>query len=495
MPHTSLTLLLLAVIAYFLGPFLSGCSLPAFLPERYSRGGQWEYRRDKCHARSRPLAWNPHAAFGRGKRSSGRTVAGRAHGHDATAMMLAAIAALIGHCYPIWLRFKGGKGVATGLGVFTALAPLAGFSARCGLHHRRSYMALCIARFDRCSCLHAAVCLFVLGAWPRASDAHSFSARLFATALVILQTRCKSAAPGGRHGTSFWWQKTEDDSRVTKIAILGGGSWGTGLAVVLAHSRHAHEISLWVREPALAEAISITRENKTYLAGCGNSSACFPFPRSQRRFSIMRISSSVLSRRHTPAQYSPTHFHILSPDAIIVSATKGLEPATHLRHQSSYPSRFARSGFFQSLRFSPDHRSPWKPRAVNLRLWSLLRQSRHTASGGSCIPASSRTAEYLQEQFSGPTFRLYTNDDVLGVELCRRDEKCNGHSCWHLPGTGPRSQFAGRTDHSRTGRNDAPGSESWRKARNSQRPCGTWRPRPHLHGSAQPQSARGIRVG
>ena len=41
-------------------------------------------------------------------------------------MMLAAIAALfaiLGHIFPVWLRFRGGKGVATGLGAFVMLAP------------------------------------------------------------------------------------------------------------------------------------------------------------------------------------------------------------------------------------------------------------------------------------------------------------------------------------------------------------------------------------
>jgi acyl phosphate:glycerol-3-phosphate acyltransferase len=33
-------------------------------------------------------------------------------------MMIAAVCAVIGHIFPLWLRFKGGKGVATGLGVF-----------------------------------------------------------------------------------------------------------------------------------------------------------------------------------------------------------------------------------------------------------------------------------------------------------------------------------------------------------------------------------------
>jgi acyl phosphate:glycerol-3-phosphate acyltransferase len=38
------------------------------------------------------------------------------------AAQIAGIAAFIGHCFPIWLKFKGGKGVATFLGIILALA-------------------------------------------------------------------------------------------------------------------------------------------------------------------------------------------------------------------------------------------------------------------------------------------------------------------------------------------------------------------------------------
>jgi glycerol-3-phosphate acyltransferase PlsY len=60
-----------------------------------------------------------------GKGAAAVWLASRFSGQNAAAMMLAGLAALVGHCFPVWLGFKGGKGVATGLGVFLALCPLA----------------------------------------------------------------------------------------------------------------------------------------------------------------------------------------------------------------------------------------------------------------------------------------------------------------------------------------------------------------------------------
>jgi acyl phosphate:glycerol-3-phosphate acyltransferase len=42
---------------------------------------------------------------------------------------LAALFAVLGHMFPIWLRFRGGKGVATGFGVFLVAAPLGALAA------------------------------------------------------------------------------------------------------------------------------------------------------------------------------------------------------------------------------------------------------------------------------------------------------------------------------------------------------------------------------
>jgi glycerol-3-phosphate acyltransferase PlsY len=54
---------------------------------------------------------------------------GRLTDHAAAPMMFAGLAALLGHCFPVWLKLKGGKGVATALGVFLVLCPLAAVAA------------------------------------------------------------------------------------------------------------------------------------------------------------------------------------------------------------------------------------------------------------------------------------------------------------------------------------------------------------------------------
>lgn len=46
-----------------------------------------------------------------------------------TMQALAALCAVLGHMFPLWLRFRGGKGVATGFGVFLVAAPLSALAA------------------------------------------------------------------------------------------------------------------------------------------------------------------------------------------------------------------------------------------------------------------------------------------------------------------------------------------------------------------------------
>jgi len=189
---------------------------------------------------------------------------------------------------------------------------------------------------------------------------------------------------------------------MTKIAVLGGGSWGTALAILLSRARRPHEVSLWARDAALAEAMRTTRENATYLPG-------FRLP------DVVRVTHDLADALRSaevlisaiPAAYARdvyTRAAEFVPDgAAIVSATKGLEPKTHARMSEviagtlgpEYESRIA---ILSGPSFATEA-ARGQPTAVVL------------ASKNAAFAAE------LQEDLAGPTFRLYTNDDVLGTEL------------------------------------------------------------------------------
>src|SRR5260370_4418813 len=76
-----------------------------------------------------PLAGILTLVFDTAKGTAAVWFASRGTNDSATWMMAAAFAVPLAHCFPVWLKFKGGKGVATALGVFLALSPLAAVSA------------------------------------------------------------------------------------------------------------------------------------------------------------------------------------------------------------------------------------------------------------------------------------------------------------------------------------------------------------------------------
>jgi len=189
---------------------------------------------------------------------------------------------------------------------------------------------------------------------------------------------------------------------VKRIAILGAGSWGTALAIVLSRTHKAQEVSLWVRDVALAESIQRDRENKFYLPG-------HKIPETVRvtHDAAAALESAEVILGAIPAAYARGVYGRALPHLLrgtpIVSATKGLEPATHARmseviSQMVSPEFSPRIAVLSGPSFAAEAASG-QPTAVVL------------ASGDVDL------ADELQEEFAGPTFRLYTNQDVLGVEL------------------------------------------------------------------------------
>jgi glycerol-3-phosphate dehydrogenase (NAD(P)+) len=192
---------------------------------------------------------------------------------------------------------------------------------------------------------------------------------------------------------------------VKRIAILGGGSWGTALAIVLSRTHKPHEISLWVRDAALAESIRRDRENKTYLPGHTLAD------------SVQVTSDDAASLEHAevvigavPAVHARHVYRRILPHLVrgtpIVSATKGLEPATRARMSEV---------IFQASQ------TVWRDFSPRIAVLSGPSFAAEVATGQptAVVLASSDSAlaSELQEEFATPNFRLYTNDDVLGVEL------------------------------------------------------------------------------
>jgi len=202
---------------------------------------------------------------------------------------------------------------------------------------------------------------------------------------------------------------------MTKIAILGGGSWGTGLSIVLSRSHKPHEISLWMRDAELAVSVRQSRQNDMYLPGCrvpadveitGNLAAALE---------KADIVVGAVPSAHAREIYARSLAFVGDVLPVFVSATKGLEPSTHLRMSELmaqiFATKFARPPSIAVLS-GPSfalEAARGDPTAVVVaaHVFATVVDGRNFKS----------VADYIQGEFAGPSFRLYTNDDVLGVEL------------------------------------------------------------------------------
>ncbi len=118
---TSAQLILWAVIGYGLGSIPFGMILAKVM----GLGNLRDIGSGNIGATNVLRTGNKSAAaltllFDGGKGAAAVLVARAFAGEDA--VQIAALAAFVGHCFPVWLGFKGGKGVATFLGIWLALA-------------------------------------------------------------------------------------------------------------------------------------------------------------------------------------------------------------------------------------------------------------------------------------------------------------------------------------------------------------------------------------
>jgi glycerol-3-phosphate dehydrogenase (NAD(P)+) len=188
---------------------------------------------------------------------------------------------------------------------------------------------------------------------------------------------------------------------VKRIAIIGAGSWGTGLAIVLARNAPARKISLWAYEADVVEAIRARRVNEIFLPG-------FEVPRSVEATGDLaaaldgaEIIVGVMPSAHARGMYRRIAAHAAA-GAAVVSATKGLEPETLKRMTEVIAEELAAR----------------QPRIAALSGPSFAREvARGDPTAVAIASADAALRAEIQEEFSGPTLRLYANEDVVGVEL------------------------------------------------------------------------------
>lgn len=193
---------------------------------------------------------------------------------------------------------------------------------------------------------------------------------------------------------------------MNKVAILGGGSWGTALALLLARNNAGYGIHLWVHDPQLAAAIRTERRNETYLPG-------FELPASVAVSNDLgevvadaSLIVGVMPSAHARQVYGAA-LSFLDRIPPIVSATKGIEPGK-LARMSQVIEEVASA-----------HRSA--PAAIRVAALSGPSFARDVARGDPiAVVAACRDSEFareIQEMFSGAAFRVYVSDDICGVEM------------------------------------------------------------------------------
>jgi glycerol-3-phosphate acyltransferase PlsY len=126
MRDISVSLLWIPVAAYLLGSIPFGLLVAkVFGSEDVRKAGSGNVGATNVARVAGPLAGVLTLVLDAAKGSAAVWLAAHVSGEAAGWMVLAGLAALIGHCFPVWLRFHGGKGVATAAGMFLMLSPLA----------------------------------------------------------------------------------------------------------------------------------------------------------------------------------------------------------------------------------------------------------------------------------------------------------------------------------------------------------------------------------
>lgn len=183
---------------------------------------------------------------------------------------------------------------------------------------------------------------------------------------------------------------------MSKIGVIGSGTWGTALAVLL--TGNGHEVELWSAVPAEVEALTATRRHPNL----GDT----PIPEKIRVTGNLEqaMKDKELLVLSVPSVYVRETAHRMAPflkeGQVITNVAKGIEDTT-----------------LKNLSEIIEEELP----AARVTVLSGPSHAEEVSRGlpTTCVAGAHRRqdAELVQNLFMSPVFRVYTSPDMLGIEL------------------------------------------------------------------------------
>lgn len=186
-----------------------------------------------------------------------------------------------------------------------------------------------------------------------------------------------------------------------KTAIVGAGSWGTALAIVLQDA--GHDVLMWAREPEIVASINEEHRNQFYLPEISLHASIKATLKlneciQDRSFIVFATPSHAI--REVASRIKP----LLTGDEVIVNVAKGIETDTFYT-----PTQILSEVLGDVI--NEDHigvlYGPSHAEEVCLKKPTTVVAAANSKS----------TAKLIQKAFNTSRFRVYVNHDMLGVEI------------------------------------------------------------------------------
>ena len=181
-----------------------------------------------------------------------------------------------------------------------------------------------------------------------------------------------------------------------KVAVLGSGGWGTALALLLLEN--GHDVTLWSYMEAESAALREKRENPVLPGVALPEKLKLTADLSCVEGCAAVVLATPSFAVRTTARQARSH---MAPGTVVVSVSKGVEKETSLTLTDVIAQEVGESCPVAALS-GPSHAEEVGRKVPT----AVVAASRDKAA-----------AQLVQDLFMSPRFRVYTTDDLVGVEL------------------------------------------------------------------------------